>query len=1124
MARMSLRRRVAGAAVAAALGLAFVGNASAQTEPLRVRRNFFGMHNLKDGGPPYLTGFHWTKNLVGDGFVFDWVFNYAPNDPENWVADAIEMGLIPCVRVQEGSSGDLPDPSYAGGVAAQICQWKLQNPQYADRYVYMALWNEPGDPRDYVPMPAFADYMVAAHAAVHDAEAAAALQNPDIAGTLLTMTPGQNNPDSWLEALQHNPDCAFAFDVWGSHPYPESYPPHYNMHEGHGFVTKHKMIDGHLRDLDVFAQYGRRGVRVMITETAYGDHLGISYEGYPKTTRAMAADYNVEAFGYWWYRWPEIVAVHPYILSNVSWPAFEWCYGGSVDTNGDGVYEPTNPYPQYTDVKALRESLVAQGRLAPARVRPYRGPTGTIQGVITRSDTGQPVKYANVYTDGFEFGGPSLFDGMYVVYDMPVGTYTLSVEKRGYIATSRAITVNENQTTTADFSLVYTGKVPKGFYFVDCGAPGLECMGSCPDCSLSSTVHGQTFVTPPDVGFIKYAAAKPNVGDVTLHFSIVEGDDPNGPVVGSFESYYLEPGLGGEMIGGEAPGDGIPVEPNTTYTLRVERTDGQPIYLYTSNSNPYPDGYRWVGNTPRTGWDLYGVIRGNTVEVVAATGSISGAVTDLAGNPIAEATVSTDPGNYIDTTNTAGAYAIADVPIGTYTVTASAPGYAMGSQAGVVVAFEQTATVDFALEFGPTAGTIAGTIRDAAGQPLAGAVIETTSGGYSTVTAESGTYALADVAPGTYTVRAGLSGYVIGESAGNSVTAGQITTVNVTLGQPAAFSGITNEDFEGGSHDEPDPDHRTANGWTQFTSSGFSKSGVTWLGSGARSADYVQDFWEGPYVSGVYQSSTATPGGQYTGSVWVRGDVAFQIGIDPTGGTWAGSGDIEWSSAVTPGSSWNQISKTVTAEAATITLFLRASNTVATSRNAYFDDAALTEDFVPPTTSSISRTPADLSPVIDAGQAAPPEAFTVSAAGEAALIYSITDNAGWLSVAPAYGISTGEADAIAAQYDTAGLPPGTYVGLIEIRDPNADNNPQTVRVTLTVNGQAEPVHGDADGDGDVDLSDYAAFLDCYNGPGAAPAQADCDALDFDADGDVDLSDYGEILGCYNGPGNAPACE
>jgi hypothetical protein len=65
---------------------------------------------------------------------------------------------------------------------------------------------------------------------------------------------------------------------------------------------------------------------------------------------------------------------------------------------------------------------------------------------------------------------------------------------------------------------------------------------------------------------------------------------------------------------------------------------------------------------------------------------------------------------------------------------------------------------------------------------------------------------------------------------------------------------------------------------------------------------------------------------------------------------------------------------------------------------------------------------------------------------------------------------------------------------------------------------------DSDGDGDVDLSDYGNFLDCYNGPNRPHGIADvCPCFDTDDDGDVDLTDYGAFLDCYNGPNRAPAC-
>jgi len=60
-------------------------------------------------------------------------------------------------------------------------------------------------------------------------------------------------------------------------------------------------------------------------------------------------------------------------------------------------------------------------------------------------------------------------------------------------------------------------------------------------------------------------------------------------------------------------------------------------------------------------------------------------------------------------------------------------------------------------------------------------------------------------------------------------------------------------------------------------------------------------------------------------------------------------------------------------------------------------------------------------------------------------------------------------------------------------------------------------------DGDVDLSDFAHFQACFNGPNDPPAMADCDDADVDADRDVDLADFGTFQRCFNGPNRLPAC-
>jgi hypothetical protein len=51
--------------------------------------------------------------------------------------------------------------------------------------------------------------------------------------------------------------------------------------------------------------------------------------------------------------------------------------------------------------------------------------------------------------------------------------------------------------------------------------------------------------------------------------------------------------------------------------------------------------------------------------------------------------------------------------------------------------------------------------------------------------------------------------------------------------------------------------------------------------------------------------------------------------------------------------------------------------------------------------------------------------------------------------------------------------------------------------------------GDCDGDGDVDLVDYACFAACMTGPGGGVA-SECLPFDLDSDNDVDLGDWGDF--------------
>ena len=69
---------------------------------------------------------------------------------------------------------------------------------------------------------------------------------------------------------------------------------------------------------------------------------------------------------------------------------------------------------------------------------------------------------------------------------------------------------------------------------------------------------------------------------------------------------------------------------------------------------------------------------------------------------------------------------------------------------------------------------------------------------------------------------------------------------------------------------------------------------------------------------------------------------------------------------------------------------------------------------------------------------------------------------------------------------------------------------------------------DTDGDGDVDVNDFAVFQACFNGaanpyPPLSPEfLRKCICVDHDTDGDVDVNDFAVFQVCFNGSGNPPA--
>jgi len=90
---------------------------------------------------------------------------------------------------------------------------------------------------------------------------------------------------------------------------------------------------------------------------------------------------------------------------------------------------------------------------------------------------------------------------------------------------------------------------------------------------------------------------------------------------------------------------------------------------------------------------------------IGATGTLQGTVTDAStSSPINGATVTA--GSNTTTTNASGFYQFTNVPVGTYSVSASAPGYNNNTVSGVNVTNGGTTTQNIALSLAPTSGCL----------------------------------------------------------------------------------------------------------------------------------------------------------------------------------------------------------------------------------------------------------------------------------------------------------------------------------------------------------------------------------------------------------------------------------
>ncbi|MEZ8219962.1 component of the Tol biopolymer transport system, partial [Candidatus Fervidibacteria bacterium JGI MDM2 JNZ-1-D12] len=305
-----------------------------------------------------------------------------------------------------------------------------------------------------------------------------------------------------------------------------------------------------------------------------------------------------------------------------------------------------------------------------------------------------------------------------------------------------------------------------GIYDLDASVPGYQATRI-----LRTSVHGAQY-EPNNA--LTYKATNLDFRMTKLEPGAISGKvtelDGVTPIVGATVKAEL---VGDEQGNPIPPPKGIPtVYTTTTKADGTYRLEGLPNGTYNvTASAPRHTSVTRTGVVVRPGQETTGV----DFQLPGEPGTIAGQVVDAQTNQgIAGALVEVISGTTTiasATTDAQGNFTIPNIPVGVYTVQATAPNYKPASVTGVQVQTAATTRVTLALSRAQP-GSISGRVTRADGTPVGGVIVEVvqpatgevvasgiTDAQFTVVAGYSRNYLITNVPLGTYTVRVKAPGY-----------------------------------------------------------------------------------------------------------------------------------------------------------------------------------------------------------------------------------------------------------------------------------------------------------------------------------------------------------------------------
>ncbi len=464
-----------------------------------------------------------------------------------------------------------------------------------------------------------------------------------------------------------------------------------------------------------------------------------------------------------------------------------------------GTYTITTTPPSGTNL--LRNETTVN---VSAGLTTYLNITLPIGGILTGFVT--DINGTAVYNAYIHVSGPSYSsdytdeNGKYEITKLETGNYSIITDPpydANLLQNSTYAYITAGETTVLNITLP-RGGIITGFVFVD-GIPleGIYIRVSGPTYATKYTnIDGNyTFTRLPTGNYTVTANPYGSYGLTTNSTSawIVAG----GAYVINFTLSTLKGVITGVVTIGGMPLEGVTV--NANYSSDNTNSYGRYYILGLSNgtynvtAQPY---YYWNLTSIST---LENITEGQTktinFELETIGAMLTGLVTDVNGNPVANAYVSASGPSYgYDHTDINGRYFIFNLENGTHTISVSPSDNLLSNSTDVNTTTGTITTANIIL---PTGGTITGTVTDNLGSPVNNAYVYVSGPSQGNDHTDiNGQYEIKRLQNGTYTVYfsppSGTN--LLSNSTVANVSLGEVTSVNMTLQQGGILTGIITAD------------------------------------------------------------------------------------------------------------------------------------------------------------------------------------------------------------------------------------------------------------------------------------------------------------------------------------------